>query len=617
MLRISESFQPIDEELDFAKQGGGDSYRLWITGTKPETEFLYRKFIEPLRLQLGDFWLDKKYNTSPDRPKDASGKPLSIPPMKHIRQNDGSYAYFTWKSKNPDLLQTQLNAIQMLLRDANLAMAKAANPDNPEVESKVNPKLEAFLTKIEQVRDYLETTVLPTVDIPETHAVLEERLNKFIDDLSDAVSDADLIEKVNAYLGYASALQYSFFNTFLIYLQNPKASEVLAKGDWKKLNMQPKSPEYLMQKYPGAGAIGLWVPITRSRGNTAEMQAERRWRSMNNKPQLPPEATEDDMWYMKPTTRTKLTYHEKMTLDKFVRIHASQMKGGAWGKNMKVRFTHLDVEDVEQIPNTDVALRPQKPSWHSDEPDEKADHIYEIVVKVIQRLQLNFKEMEKMRGSSKGSSSAMGDINLLASNRGVGRASTAVHELAHALTHQDFLMKKFDVDQKVKRLEAMAQQGQRPSKEDMLTTEEVAIKNAYRGGSTLEEILTGNNGRVELQAEGSAFVVLRYYGIPADKLKHSAAYITLWRNNKDAVKANMDIIRSTAKGIVSLMNEEMGFATNTNIVKPPKVAGQVNDVEADEIDEEDDNLSFLYEMSIIGVGKAIDEIKAIKSNLLN
>lgn len=610
MLRISESFHPIDEELDFEKQGGGDSYRFWITGTKPEMEFLFTKFIMPMKAQYGNFWFDKQYNQN--KATDAAGNKFTAPPLKPIKKSDGSWAYFFWKTKNPAFIESQLDAIQRFLRDANVAMAKSAHPDNPEVEKNTNPKLEAFLTKIEQVRDYIEKTVLPTISIPETKEKIETQMEKFVNELAEAVSDADLLEKVNAYLAFASVFHYSFFNTFLIYIQNPKAREVLSVGDWRKLNMQPKSPEELMAKYPGVGRIGLWVPVTSSRGEDAQISAERQWRKEHLPPKqhMPDNPSSADIWNGKSTTKTGLELFQKTAMEKYVRIASSRMKGSF---NMKVRFTHLDAGDVVQIPDTPVATRPSQPSWHTAEPDEKADQIYEVLVSVIQRLGLNFQEKEEMRGNSKGSSSMTGDISLLASNAGIGRASTAAHELAHSLTHQTFLSDsiKAELTAKLNRIADKEKRGINLAPEDRLTTKEIVIRDAYWGrGESGIFGFGGDNRILELQAEGSAFVVLRYFGIPTEKLQHSAAYISLWRNDNNAVKANLEIISTTAKGIIALMNEEMG--TGNNYEKAKQMGA-----EPTESLEEDESLSFLYEMSIIGIHKAIAEIKEIKSNLLS
>lgn len=604
---INEAYVPIDEELDVQKQGGGDSYRLWITGTKPELEFLYRRFILPHQSNNDKFWFDKQYNA--EHPVDAAGNKFTAPPMSVIKKSDGSWAYFFWKTKNPAFIEPQLRAIQMFLRDANIALGKANNPNNPEVESKANPKLEAFLTKIEQVRDYLETTVLPTISIPETKEKIEVQMEKFVNELAEAVSDADLLDKVNNYLAFASVFHYSFFNTFLIYIQNPKAREVLSVGDWRKLNMQPKAPEHLMTKYPGVGKIGLWVPVTSSRGEDAQVRAEREWRKENKQKPMPENPSSADIWYMKPIQKTGLGYYQKVALDKYVRIAASRMKGSF---NMKVRFNHLDADDVEQIPDAPVATRPSQPSWHTSEPDEKADQIYEVLVAVITKLGIHFEEKEEMRGGSKGSSSMSGDISLLASNAGIGRASTAAHELAHSLTHQTFLSDsiKAELTAKLERIADKERRGINLEPQDRLTTKETVIRDAYWGrGESGIFGFGGDNRLLELQAEGSAFVVLRYFGIPTEKLQHSAAYISLWRNDNNAVKANLEIISTTAKGIIALMNEEMG--TGNNYEKAKQMGAEPEQPIA-----EDESLSFLYEMSIIGLHRTINEVKEIKKSLL-
>lgn len=598
MLRLIEiPITPINEEVDVAKTGHNDTFQLWVTGTKPEMQYMFSKFFLPHKNQ-GDekTWFNTAYNQNP--PVDATGKKFFIFPP----QGSGDYKYFWWRTKTPEFIEAQLRAIQLFIRDVNGKLAQANNPQNPEAGANANPKLDAFITKIDQVRDFIEKEVLPELgSVPDTREKIQMNLEKFIDELANAVSDQDLVAKVGAYLSFASVFRYSFFNTFLIYLQNPEAHEVLSKGDWAKLNMQPKSPQYLDQKYGNVGAIGLWVPSTVSADLSAKIRAENDWRKKMGFQPLPADAKFKDLWAGKKTG--KIPPYQQVALDKHVRIAASQMKGFM---AFKVKFNFLDAADVEQIPNTPVAARPSKPEWHTDEPDEIADKVYEATIKVIQKLGIKFNEKDEM-GGSKGSSSQMGDINLLASNRGVGRASTAIHELGHALTHQTFLTEKHEISKKIQKIEQQAQAGVPERERDKLSHEEQIIKDAYwgRGDDDFGGMFGGDKKILELQAEGIAFVVLRYYGIDVSKLQHSAAYIALWRNNRESVKANLEIISTTAKGIITFLNEELNFGNNYDRAKEIGAAPT-----EEPVDEE--NLSFLYEMTIIRMFNTINEVKELK-----
>lgn len=536
MLRLTENYKSVDEELDFAKQDfqkkdGGSTHRLWITGTKPEMDFLYAKFLAP---RSGNkFWFNSEYNPNP--PVSSNGEKCFLPPITPAKGSDGNWTYFTWKVKNPEFVEHQIRAIQMFIRDVNVALGEANNIEN--AKENANPKLDAFLTKLEQIRDFIEAEVVPNTELPESREAIKTKLSQFLSELANAVDDADLIKQVGDYLAFASVFSYSFLNTFLIYLQDRNATEVLSKGKWAILNMQPKSPQYLMGKYGQAGAIGLWTPVTASRGNASEIAAEKNWREryLPNRP-MPSNPSAKDIFYNKAVSQTGLSYTQKLSMDSFVKKMASSMVGGGGWQQFKMRYNFLDKADVEQMADKPVADRPEQPSWYTSEPDEKADHIYELVVSVIKKLGLNFAEKADM-GGSRGSASQSGDINLLAGNAGIGRASTATHELAHALTHQTFLTKKSGVDAKI-------------AKGEKLTELETIISNAYKGRDNTETL--------ELQAEGTAFVVLRYFGIPEDKLKHSANYIRLWRNDKAAVEANFEIISTTSKSIIALMKKEMG-----------------------------------------------------------
>ena len=580
MVQINETFTPIDEELDIAKEARGDSFGIRIEGTPDEMWFLSKNFILPNKNRYGKFWFNQLYN------KEAfvseGGKKFFAPPLTTRKGPDGNWSHYFIRTKTPEFVEPQLRAIQLFIRDVNMAMAKEKDPENLDIAKTTNPKLEEFLTKLEQVRDYIEATILPTVETPSALENIKDKLDDFINELADAVDDTELLEKVTSYLAFASIFKYSFINTFLIYLQNKSARQILSKGNWAKINRQPKSAEYLNAKYPGTGAIGIWAPKTVSGGIGLQANAEDQWRKKNGKSKLPDNPSWKDLWYNKAVGKTGLTLGEKLTLDIFVKRHSSETKGYT---QFKMVFAMYDVEDVEQMAEKPVAELPETPKWHSSEPDEKADHIYELVVSVIKDLGLNFQEKEDM-GGSKGSSSQGGDINLLASNSGVGRTSTATHELAHALTHQRFLYDSNDVDSKMPAIDKKIAENKPLNKDEKLI---VTLRVSYHGRDETKVL--------ELQAEGIAFVVLRYFGIPQEKLKHSSAYITLWRNDKAAVLANLTILSDVAKHIIMLMKDKI-----------------IKDNESDEVPEElEEDLSFLHEMEMLSLSTIIDNVRDLKT----
>lgn len=587
MLKISNNYGAVDEELDLAKEPNKDNYRLWIVGPVQEIKFMGDRFCWPNK--DNNRWFNSKYNVNAPV---VNGKPFFQFPPNWVKK-DGVYHWFFWQSKTPEFREAQLRSIQLFLRDINLALEQSANPNSSDSEAKVNPKLESFLIKIDQIRDYIENQITPHIDDLETREQLQGKLDKFIHELSAAVDDAELMKKINEYLVFSSIFNYSFLNTFLLFLQNRNAHEVLSIGAWRKVNMQPKSSQFLLQKYPGTGAIGLWTPSAVKGNKNAEIAAERKWRSIYRKKQpLPENPTDSDIWYKKPATTTGLGYNQ-INLDNFVKRTSSNDSSYT---SFTMRFNFLDVEDVEQIPNTEVIDKPEKPAWHTGLPDEIADRIYEVMPSIYRDLELTFKTADDM-GGSRGSSSQKGEITLLASNTGIGRASVLIHELAHSLAHQTFLTDKI-AEQIEKKLTAIAdyeKRGLQVPLEYRLTMIERIIRDAYVGRNATEIL--------ELQAEGTAFVVLRYFGVPEEKLKHSAAYIALWRNDKAAVEANLTIINKIAKKIIVLIQEKLDGVTNTELPHDSK-----------ELEEE--TLSFLYEMSIFDIRNTIKELKEIKKLLL-
>lgn len=607
MLHYAEKTE-LDEEIDIGKSSytgtKGQTFKIWVTGTEEELDFMVKNYVSKY---WGDnkYEFNKKYNPNPVV-DEKTGKPLWVfAPQKA----DTWTRLFWWKTTNPAFEEAQLAAIQNFIRDVNMGLAEKGGSSDPESEA--NPKLDAFLLKLEQLKDFIENDIVPTLSgVPQTKELIERKLTSFINELAEAVDDTDLLEKVQNYLSFASVFSYSFVNTFLIYIQNNKAREVLSIGDWEKLNMQPKDDKELYDRYGEAKAIGLWVPKSSSGGSLRNIiRAENKWREKFGYDKLPSDATFNDVFYNKKGNKQKLTYAKQLGLNKFVRKGLTQMSGIS---GFKVRFKFLDITDVEQIAGKEVAKMPKQPDWHTNEEDSRADEVYNAAIRVIQDLKIKFSEYgEGEKGGSKGYSSMQGEIGLLATNAGVGRASTAVHELAHSLTHQTYLKELYGIDEKVQKLQEKMRKKERITYQDSLTRKEKIIYDAYKGRQGTN--IFGGNQILELQAEGVAFVVLRYYGIDPAKLKHSSTYIALWRGSKEAVTANLEIISQTAKSIISLMGEYMGE-------QPEDLEGKTDepiDISDDEPLDEEEFRSFLYERSLSSLNNILNEVIQNGKTLLN
>ena len=168
--------------------------------------------------------------------------------------------------------------------------------------------------------------------------------------------------------------------------------------------------------------------------------------------------------------------------------------------------TVFDIADTEPIDARGEI--PEEPKWHgSDEPNEKADELFKCAVELAETMGVKISQ-DTARSGEQGWS-AGGHINITSTVNGVNKAATVIHEIAHELLHHK-------------------------------TTSPFYIGDEEKGKISKELF--------ELQAESVSFVVIRYYGLPAE---HQATYLALWRANKDEIKKNLTIIKKTSDFIIN------------------------------------------------------------------
>lgn len=187
----------------------------------------------------------------------------------------------------------------------------------------------------------------------------------------------------------------------------------------------------------------------------------------------------------------------------------------------------FDVSDTEPI--DEKGELPVTPAWHgSNDPNEKAEELYRAAVEVAEGMNIKTTQ-DAATGGEQGWTS--GDhINISSPVAGVNRAATVIHEIAHSLLHFKETSPFYIGDE-----------------EGVEITKELK----------------------ELQAESVSYVVIKYYGLPAE---HQATYLALWKGNKDAVRRNLTVIKKAADFIISeidkVREEKQKTATQTNESQP-------------------------------------------------
>ena len=176
------------------------------------------------------------------------------------------------------------------------------------------------------------------------------------------------------------------------------------------------------------------------------------------------------------------------------------------------RFMAVTVFDVSDTEPMDAKGEiPEEPPWHgSNEPNAKAEELFLAAKEVAENMGI---KVGQEGGMGKAQGFAAGDhINISSDIAGVNKAATVIHEIAHELLH----FKKSSP--------------------------------FYIG----DENMKLGKQIIELQAESVSYVVIRYYGLPAE---HQATYVALYHGNKESVTQNLSTIKKAADFIIGELDK--------------------------------------------------------------
>lgn len=209
---------------------------------------------------------------------------------------------------------------------------------------------------------------------------------------------------------------YSFVNTLLVFIQNPKAKKVHGKIDWfDKFNRNVK---------PDAKPILIWAPTGKTIGKPKEKIEQEK---------------EEFFKKIKKTQKDTLTPKEKFDLDKITKkkVIASSFK------LVKV----YDVSDTVQIEGKEDYIKSAESvkdtiKWFEDNMiSEEVRPIYQALLDFCEENNIKTELVDDLGGSRGVSTSGL--IKIL-KNEGndVGLTKTLAHEITHELLHQTYQQKK-------------------------------------------------------------------------------------------------------------------------------------------------------------------------------
>jgi hypothetical protein len=325
-----------------------------------------------------------------------------------------------------------------------------------------NSPIEKLLDKVEDLPEFIDAT-----DDFTKKGELTRKIEGFIDTLSGEVDAVKASEAFKSYVEFSTKFHsYSFNNIMLIYLQNKNATRLAGIKKWNELHRRVK---------PGAKAIWILAPVI----------------------------VKDDDYQAGDDSKVDDAVKSKRVIGfRAVRV-----------------FDVADTEAIDERGNI-----PEKPQWHgNDEPEEKADKLVELGIKLADELGVKV-DREAARRGEKGW--AKGDhINVVTGIAGAGAFGTLVHEIAHSLMHFKETSPFYVNDEK--RL---------------------------------------SSAEMELEAETISYVVLKHYGLPA---QHHPVYLASWKANKDSFQKHMAIMTKVSSFIIKNLDR---LASKTNEPAPAPTA---------------------------------------------
>ena len=362
-----------------------------------------------------------------------------------------------------------------------------------------NNEANELITKLEDVMDAVQKAeVAPESAVGKDEVIA--KIQQYINELADEVDEVRLSAKLKEYFDWLAKFPgYSFYNQILIYVQKRGAKQVNSKSGWEKLGYKPKE---------GATDILIWRPTLRPPSNFVKDKRKEEYIKKYGNPN---------------------TDEGREKMDKYINETIASKPF--------ILYPVYDITDVvNEAGESGEGMDKPELQWYDEKENEVADKIFDAMLKVYDDYNIKYTLGDSSRGErgvSKG-----GSIGLLKDAKGISKASTAIHEFAHELMHQSYLKTTTEASTY--------------KDKDRLPEKSKHILDAYVGRSIKETM--------ELQAESTAYVVLKSFGVPG--LEYATNYIALWKGNKASIIGNLDIITTTSNIIIKAINKHIDEPIN-------------------------------------------------------
>lgn len=249
---------------------------------------------------------------------------------------------------------------------------------------------------------------------------IKAKLKSFKEDLVNSYSSEEFFNKLEPIIKFNQSLghKYSLTNTILIYIQDPKATNVKSKTTWKNFNREVKA---------NAPVIYLWRPSTKA-------------------------FTKDEKENI---TQQFLRKFKVNSVDELNPGQKDQLRVALSGKITDTRtftiYAAFDVRNTEQIPGTEDLIGNRNGNVDWFEKDETETEFIETLINVVtdiikeNGIDVNYQKVDTMGGAlgvSKG-----GAIDVVENSPNAKHTlNTLLHEFSHEILHQKYLKLKNTTD---------------------------------------------------------------------------------------------------------------------------------------------------------------------------
>jgi hypothetical protein len=425
--------------------------------------------------------------------------------------NSSMRRWVWWLSDDEKELKTQLkNFIIPCIEDLTEVDNEGNDVDLDETtQNTINGLIEMLNNVLKLKIDVNDLDDGLTVDVEE----IQEKVLSFKNRLIEITSSEEFKELFDPIIKKQQALgpSFSILNTILIWIQDPMATEVKTKTDWKRRNRVIKD---------GAPVICLYKPYGVDEYDTPEKREECIAKFLSD----------NDV-----TSINQLTIGQREELEKELK----KVKE-VWGFNLlpawyDIRYTKVKEGKEDPVPSNEGS---KNIAWFEKLPATKRTAVlYNAIVKTITNAKIKITYSEDLGGAlgvSRG-----GWIELLnpeISGKTIQAVDTAIHELGHELLHQ------------------------------------VYLKNSNPGefGSFFVGRKNSRSHR-ERQAELIAWIVCSYFGY---ELETSTNYMGCWGMSAELAPKVFDAVANVANYIILGMSKNMKSGLKEGVESSGPVTGE-------------------------------------------